>query len=261
MSTEPPAAVPGVGTSEAPADTPAAGHDAAAESATVLRFTAAHQCVVPDHIRALLDTDAARAATALNELVSEGLIRRNQAWHREPPQYQITAGGIEAIGSQLQQPRLETIRDYRHVVGVAWVTLAALRGAFGETELIITEREMRAADRALGQADPEAANTARFGIPIQTVGQPRTVQYPDLLIGAPGGQIAINLQSTMPGSRRIEAIINGYKHSPHVSLGLFLTNDPDIRDLISQLAAKLEMSESIRIQRARSPRPLPALAQ
>jgi hypothetical protein len=230
------------------------------ERARVLRFIAAHRFVFLGHIRVLLGAEGQRAAVQLHELVIEGLVRCHGSWHGLRPHFQITAAGLAWIDSQLELPRFETIRDYRHDAGVPGITLAAQTGFWGETELIITEREMRAADQAL---TTRSANTPGFGIPIQAVGDARStpLHYPDVLIAVQDGQVAINLQTATPGSRRVEAIINAYKSSPQIAVGLFLVEDRRVGGVIERVAAELDMAGPIHVQPAEYPRPLPALAQ
>jgi hypothetical protein len=258
VTTDPPASTPA-----AKAADQSAGSDLRSESSVaVLRFVAAHRFVLLTHVRQLLNTGDRYAARQLEDLISQRLVRRNQVWHRQPPLYQITGAGLDAISSQLDVPRFDTIRDYRHDAGVPWITLAAQQGVYGDNELIITEREMRAADRALSTAG--SAHDAAFGIRIQTGSQPGSarIHYPDLLLAVRGGQVAINLQTAMPGTRHLEATIAGYKADPHVGAALYLIDDLRIAPVIERAAAKLGMADPIHVQRAGLDRdPLAALAQ
>jgi hypothetical protein len=192
------------------------------------------------------------------------------------------------IGRDLPPPRRD-LRCYRHDIGVAWLWLAASRGAFGRVERIVSEREMRSrdgaaaagsgSDRAMvvsgsaGEAALPADRAAAergglapvddrpspFGVPLGGVG-PRgqtRLHYPDLLlIGHTGERLAIELELSAKGVRRLETILAGYGADPRIASVLYLAEKPRIRRDVQAAAARLGISDLVHVQ----PIAWPALA-
>src|SRR5258708_7805890 len=127
----------------------------------LLSFAAEHRIVLATQARALMGTSQAAAYRRLATLSAAGMLSRPPALRDHPACYQITAAGLEAIGSELPRPRFNP-HEYRHDVGVGWLWLAARAGAFGELEQLISERRMRSLD---GVAEARGEPTGeRFGV-------------------------------------------------------------------------------------------------
>jgi hypothetical protein len=102
----------------------------------LLAFVAEHRIVEVGHAQALLGVSRSVAYGRLRALAGTGLLRYAHVLHGKPGWYQITRAGLALIGSQLPPPRLD-LRCHRHDIGVAWLWLAASRGAFGRVERIV----------------------------------------------------------------------------------------------------------------------------
>jgi hypothetical protein len=232
----------------------------------LLAFVAEHRIVLVGHVQALLGVSGSVAYGRLRGLTGSGLLQYSRVLHGEPGWYQITRAGLAMIDSDLPTPRLD-LRCYRHDIGVAWLWLAASRGAFGGVERIVSEREMRSRDAACaagrsgfdwsgadrGERVPEAGGDAAtpFGVHLGGVG-PRgqaRLHYPDLLlVGRAGERVAIELELTAKGGRRLETILIGYGAEPSIAAVLYLAEKPRIRREVAAAAARLGISDLIHVQ-------------
>lgn len=70
----------------------------------------------------------------LGALVAAGLVRNGPRLRHQRAGYQITAGGLREIGSELPVPRL-ALRRYWQDIGVAWLLVTAHGGGFGEVRV------------------------------------------------------------------------------------------------------------------------------
>ncbi|HWF36270.1 MAG TPA: hypothetical protein VG295_12910 [Solirubrobacteraceae bacterium] len=213
----------------------------------ILGFIAEHRIVLVAHVQALLEVSDTVAYRRLRALATGGLLSHEQVLHRQPGWYQITRTGLGMIGSDLPPPRRD-LSCYRHDIGVAWVWLASSRGAFGDVERMVSEREMRSRDGARLAA---GGGGTPFGVPLGGVGprgRPR-LHYPDLLLVGPGGErVAVELELSAKGGRRLETIIAGYGAEPGIAAVLYLTDKPGIAREVRSAAARLGISDLVRVR-------------
>jgi hypothetical protein len=162
--------------------------------------------VLSTHIASMLGVSLRTANQRLSALRSAGLLSS-----REGPYggrcHQITRQGLDLIRSPLPRPRFE-VSTYWHDVGIAWLWLAASRGAFGELSGVVSERQMRSSDATA--ADPLAEP---FGVRLGGLGaggRPR-LHYPDLLLRTERGhRAAIELELSGKTRTHREKILSGY---------------------------------------------------
>ncbi|HWF25834.1 MAG TPA: hypothetical protein VG275_10325 [Solirubrobacteraceae bacterium] len=232
----------------------------------ILAFAAEHRIVLPAHVETLLDVSTSVASGRLRALTAAGLLKAERILHHQPTWYRIARPGLAIIGSDLPPPRVD-LRCYQHDIGMAWTWLAASRGAFGRAERIISEREMRSHDAAGAAAVPGEQPAAvgddkrPFGIRLSGVG-PRGrigLHYPDLLLVGPGGErIAVELELSAKGPRRLESILAAYGADRRISAVLYLAEKPGIRRDVQAAAARLGISDLVHVQSVAwpsSPRP------
>jgi DNA-binding PadR family transcriptional regulator len=214
----------------------------------LLAFVAEHRIVLAAHVQALIGASDTVTYGRLRALTKAGLLEHSRVLHGEPGWYQITRGGLAMIGSDLPSPRLD-LRCYAHDIGVAWLWLAASRGAFGPVERMVSEREMRSHD-GRHDASPREGGSP-FGIPLGGVG-PRgrdRLHYPDLLlVGGTGERVAIELELSAKGARRLETILLGYAADRRISAVLYLAEKPAIRREVRAAAARLGVSDLVHVQ-------------
>jgi hypothetical protein len=237
----------------------------------ILAFAAEHRIVLPAHVQTLLDVSASVAYGRLRALSDAGFLKAERVLHRQPTWHWITRPGLAIIGSDLPPPRVD-LRCYQHDIGMAWTWLAASRGAFGRAERIISEREMRSHDATRASAGAGAGGRSMslgddgrpFGVRLSGVG-PRGrigLHYPDLLLVGRGGErVAIELELTSKGPRRLESILAAYGADPRIRAVLYLAEKPGIRRDVEATAARLGISELVHVQRVAWPSaPQPANA-
>jgi hypothetical protein len=238
----------------------------------LLAFVAEHRIVLARQVQALLGASKTVAYDRLRGLAEKGLLKHSLVLHREPGWYQITRAGLAMIDSDLPPPRLD-LRCYRHDIGVGWLWLAASRGAFGHVERIVSEREMRSRDAAYAAAGWATAGRAEagrgsagpdgpgreigldvrdpFGVHLGGVG-PRgqiRLHYPDLLlIGHAGERVALELELSAKGGRRLETILTAYGADPNVAAVLYLAEKPGIRREVRSAAARLGITDLVHVQ-------------
>jgi DNA-binding PadR family transcriptional regulator len=227
----------------------------------ILDFVAEHRIVLASHVQELLEVSESVAYRRLRGLTERGLLAYSQVLHGRPGWYRITREGLAMIDSDLRPPRTD-LRCYRHDIGIAWVWLAAARGAFGRVEKIVSEREMRSRDAVGAAADRAAAVRGERALDLDDDGRPRygvhlggvgprgqnRLHYPDLLlIGRAGERVAVELERTAKGGRRLETILAGYGAEPSLAAVLYLTEKPRVEREVRAAAARLGISDLVHV--------------
>jgi len=224
----------------------------------MLGFIAEHRLVLASQVQTLLGVGESVAYRRLGGLTAKGLLEHTRLLHGQPGWYQITRAGLALIGSDLAPPRTD-LRSYKHDIGVAWLWVAAARGAFGHVTLAVSERAMRSSDAARtltavrgdGSVEP-VDHDELFGVRLGGLG-PRgliRLHYPDLLlIGADGERVAIELELSSKGRRRLETILAGYGAEPRFASVLYLAERATILSEVRFCATRLGLSELVHVQR------------
>jgi hypothetical protein len=232
----------------------------------LLSFAAQHRLVLASHIQVLLGVSPDAARARLRTLQAGGLLGCERFFHGQPRCWWITRKGLAVIGSRLPPPRLD-LRSYRHDVGLAWVWLAAERGAFGPLRELISERTMRSHDGAAARSalDPGRAEEP-FGVRLGGAGPAgrERLHYPDLLLVTPDSRrIGVELELTGKERARREQILSGYASDPRIDAVLYLVDRPAVARAVEASAARLGIGAIVQVQRARwdtGRQPRPGLA-
>jgi hypothetical protein len=214
-----------------------------------LGLAAEHRLILAAHVAALLGTSWTAADRRLRRLVSSGHLRSEQPlttarW------FQIERRGLGAIGSPLSRPRAADTGSSDHDIGLAWLWLAAHRGAFGPVRAIHSERRMRSED---GRARPEAIGPERHGVRLAGVGPHggESRHYPDLVLETETGhRVAVELELTGKGARRTEAILGGYAFDPRFDAVLYLVTRPGVGQTIQRAAVRAGIADMVHVQPA-----------
>lgn len=217
-----------------------------ARDSELLEFVAQHRLVLDSQVQSLLGSCQASDAR-LRALEKARLLKQGPRFHGQPRCYQITRAGLDVVGSSLPQPRID-LREYKHDVGVAWLWLAAGRGAFGATQELVSERALRSGDMTAGGRDRS------LGVRLGGVGPKgrERLHYPDLLLVDPNRRrIAIELELTPKGIGRRERILAGYASDARIDAVLYLVEDPRIGRRIEASARAVGASELVHVQRVR----------
>jgi hypothetical protein len=183
------------------------------------------------------------AGGRLSALRSAGLLSARNGPYRNDC-HQITTPGLRLIASRLPRPRFD-LATYWHDVGIAWLWLAARRGAFGPLTHVVSERHMRSSDGADPSAEPFGVRLGGHG----AGGRPR-LHYPDLLLRtASGHRVAIELERTGKGRRRRESILSGYGVDRRIDAVVYLVADPAVGRAVSASARRLGLESLVHVQR------------
>lgn len=206
----------------------------------VLEFLAQHRVAITWHVQELLGATRQGAELRVRRLVEAGLAGRQRIFEGHPAACWITRRGLDAIGSSLPAPGLN-LKEYRHDVGGGWLWLAARNGAFGELRGVVSERTMRSADRRDG-----FELGRRYGIGAGAGGR---LHYPDLLLETAGGhRLAVELELTGKGRRRLDGIMLGYAADPRIDGVLYLCPRGRVGTGVREAARRAGIGDRVSVQ-------------
>jgi hypothetical protein len=199
--------------------------------------------VLASHVAALLGVSRRTAGERLSALRSAGLLSARHGPYRHDC-HQITTPGLRLIASRLPRPRFD-IATYWHDVGIAWLWLAARRGAFGALTDVVSERRMRSSDGADPSAEPFGVRLGGYG-----AGGRARLHYPDLLLRTDDGhRIAIELELTGKPRARRESILSGYGVERRIDAVVYLVDNPAVARAVSASARRLGLESLVHVQR------------
>lgn len=210
----------------------------------ILGFLAEHRVVVIWQVQSLLGAGSRSVAERLQALEGKRLIARQRIFQGQPEACWITRRGLGVIESRLPPPQID-LKGYRHDIGVAWLWLAARGGAFGSLSGQRSERTMRSEDRRADQDGP------RYGIGIGELGpggRPR-LHYPDLMLeSAAGHRIAVELELTGKGARRLDRIMLGYAADARVDGVVYLCPPGRVGNGVRDAARRMGTGHRVHVQ-------------
>jgi hypothetical protein len=221
----------------------------------ILEFLAEHRVCVLPQLPVLLGCSPRTASGRLRALLELGLAARERVFEGHPAACWITPRGLAWLESGLPAPHLD-LKGYRHDVGVAWLWLAAQNGAFGRLDRVVSERAMRSEDRRPGEpwvGDLHSSDSARprHGIGVAAAG-PRgglALHYPDLLLAtATGHRVAVELELTGKGPRRLDRIMLGYAADPQIDGALYLCPGRSMGLRVQAAARRAGISDRVQVQ-------------
>ena len=222
----------------------------------IFAFAAEHRVILVEHVEAQLGISTAAASKRLSALARAGYLRSDGKGSRA---YRIDRPGLRAIGSELPRPRDHAGGSYEHDLGLAWVWLAARAGAFGQLDGLVSERAMRSHDER-GGAPTEQPFGVRIGGAGPHGGQRR--HYPDMLLDTSSGhRVAVELELTAKGRRRLEQILGAYSIDPRIDAVLYLVDQRSVGEAIRRSARALGISQLVHVQQVsldRRPQAQPA---
>ena len=206
--------------------------------------------LVESQVQVHLGVHPATAATRVRELERSGLARREEIFKGLPAAVWITRRGLAAIGSELPPPRLD-LKGYRHDVGVGWLWLAAADGAFGPPARIVSERTMHSHDRRYDHDRERFGDGAPFGVGAGVLGPAGGEQrhYPDLLVDLRDGhRVAIELELTAKGRRRLDRIMLAYAAADPIDAVLYLVGSGALGRQIKDAARRSGIADRVHVQ-------------
>jgi hypothetical protein len=209
-----------------------------------LSFLAEHRVTLDAQVQVLLRASASATERRLRALARARLLHHEKVFTGLPAAVWITRRGLDAVESALPAPRLD-LKGYRHDVGVAWLWLAAREGVFGPLHAMRSERAMRSHDRRPDREDPQLG--VRIAAPGPRGGE--RLHYPDLLLEpAGGGRIALELELSAKGPRRLERVMRAYAFDTRVASVLYLV--PDRRRMVGveRAARRAGLADLVHVQ-------------
>jgi hypothetical protein len=212
----------------------------------LLAFAAEHRLVLERQLELLIGARHRSLRARLDEIVRRGYMSVEAVFNER--HYQIRSAGLAALGSGLPAPRFK-LGAYNHDVGLAWLWLAAHKGAFGPLREILSERRLRSHDGALER--PHEPYGVRLG-GFDRRGNER-LHYPDLLVTDPSGRrLALELELTPKGRERRELILGGYGTDSRIDRVLYLVEanrgGAAIRRALEDQAREMGLSNRVRFQ-------------
>lgn len=220
-----------------------------ARDRVILAFAAEHRLILAAHVQALLGISAGAVSGRLRALTRAGYLRYERKL-AGPGCYQIDRRGLGAVQSRLPRPREIDLAGYKHDVGLAWLWLAAGRGALGRVGRLVSEREMRSHDGRLGITG--AGGEEPLGVRLPGVGPHggERRHYPDLLLEtASGHRVALELELTTKTRGRREEILGAYAVDARIDAVLYLVETAAAMRAIERSAAAIGISDLVHAQR------------
>jgi DNA-binding Lrp family transcriptional regulator len=209
-----------------------------------LAFAAEHRFVLVGQLAAATSVSPAAAGRRLRRLRDAGYVRSERTLHFEPTAYQLTARGLTAAGSQVSAPGRVELGLYAHDVGVGWLAVGAMRGAFGDVREVIGERRMRSEDRRRQHAGGQPRHGVR-----RLGGERFASHYPDLaLVTGSGHRIAFELELTTKDVRRRERILRAYAADRRYDAVVYLVTTPRAREALQRSAARVGASGRVQVR-------------
>ena len=219
-----------------PTNTARPGFRLTARDLRLLEFIASHRFVLAAHVIHWLAADRAVAYRRLGGLADLGFLAYTRPFDDQPGAFLITPAGLNLIQSRLSAPLID-LGCFRHDAALAWLQLA-IQLTTGEE--ILTERQMRAADRD-GTHEPFYLELHELG----PGGRPRR-HYPDLVLLDPGGRRrALELELTQKSRSRLELILIAYAAHPQIDSVIYLTDAPNVGQAVTVASATLGTSELV----------------
>ena len=218
------------------ANTTRPGFRLTARDLRLLEFIAAHRFVLAAHVTEWLGADRAVAYRRLGGLTDLGFLSHTRPFDDQPGAFQITSAGLKVIQSRLGAPLID-LGCFRHDAALVWLHLA-IRATTGEE--VLTERQMRAADRD-GNEEPFFLELHQLG----PGGRPRR-HYPDVVVLEPDRRWrAIELELTQKSRSRLELILIAYAAHPQITSVTYITDTPGVAQAVGSTSATLGTTERV----------------
>jgi DNA-binding MarR family transcriptional regulator len=203
------------------------------------------------HWLGVTEATAGRRVAALHDA---GLVERQRLFAGQSAAVRITEAGLKRINSPLGKPGRK-LDEHRHDVGVGWVWTAAREGAFGELAEIVSERSMRSHDARLDRMPRGERfledNPATYAVGVGSMSTTGRLErhYPDLLLKSRAGRtVAVELELTSKGRRRLDKVMSAYAGDPRIDAVLYLVPDAALATKIREAAARAGIERSVHVR-------------
>lgn len=169
----------------------------------IVRWIGRHGAIQAQHVMTRFSMGRTAAYRRLHELVDYGLIRRYRLLYNDAGLLAATPDGLRWADLQWLTPARISLALLPHTIASA--ALAALLEPDLTDQMLLSDREHRAAERAAAQ--PLASAIMR-----SDHDDPGAWHRPDLVLIGAGGQpmTAIEIELTLKTKTRLERILRGY---------------------------------------------------
>ena len=165
-----------------------------------------------EHVMRCFNMGRSWAYARLNRLVADGLLAQRALLYRQPGLYTATAEGLRWC--RLQRLGVQRIGPgaFEHAWQVATIAAEPLRDGWR----LLSERDIRCAENEMG----DLIASAKIG---ELPGGRPALHRPDLALTSPvGGTFAVEIELSVKGARRLDAICRGYARARHVQQTIYL---------------------------------------
>jgi hypothetical protein len=221
----------------------------------LLRALAEQRVAVMAQVAHWLGVGDRAAGRRVRRLREAGWLESRRVFERGSAMVAITGPGLKLIGSPLGAPGLK-LDEYGHDVGVGWIWTAAREGAFGPLAAIRSERAMRSHDARLDAMAPGERllepDDRRHGVGVgawRPDGRPQR-HYADLLLDTESGnRLAVELELSNKGRRRLDSIMDAYASDMRIDAVLYLVTDPRLGELVRAAASRAGIADRLHVRR------------
>lgn len=157
-----------------------------------------------------------------------GLVSRMRVFADMPSVHSLTREGMTLVGLEglVREPAIGTLRHDLAVIDCA----AWLHGQAGPGDVMVTEREIRA-------ADPATTTAPRWALPAAQ-GAGRRIVYPDLIeVLGSGKAVAHEVELAAKDQRRLVALMLSYVNSERIERVRYYGVDDAARERLERAAA------------------------
>lgn len=206
----------------------------------ILKWIARCRFVTTDQVLKRFGLKRSKGFQRLQVLEVEGLVVRERMFHRMPGSARVTRKGLEMLGSEMPVPTI-SMQSFAHDQAVVWEQISLeLKGC--ET---ITEREMRYAERALGES-----YTVRIP-PSQNAGA--ITHMPDLAFETKGKWYAVEVELAPKNEARLISILSGYLAGPRYHAVVYCVPTKQLITRVNAIGAKLGLGNRLRVVGVQQP--------
>jgi hypothetical protein len=189
-----------------------------------------------EHVMRRFGMGRSWAYARLNRLVTDGLLIERRLLFGRPGLYLATAEGLRWCGLQHLGVQRVGPGAFEHAWQVASVAAEPLRDGWR----LLGEREIRFCEL---EGDGLLAS-ARLG---ELPGGRPALHRPDLALVSPtGGVFAIEVELSLKGARRLDAICRGYARARHVQQVVYLAT-PQAARALERSIARVRAAEKITV--------------
>lgn len=212
-----------------------------ARDVEILRWIARVRFATSEQVTARFDLHPSKAYRRLAVLISAGLVKRVPMLHNQPGAHHITRAGLRTLGIGDMPVPTVSLQSFLHDQAVVWEQIS-LEASGAE---VMTEREMRAAERTLG-------DNYLVQIPAH-VSTGTSTHRPDLIfrVSPTSRWHAVEVELAAKSEARLLAILGGYVADDHYDAVVYCVNATQLLDRVRAAGAQSGLGDRLKVVVAR----------